>query len=228
MTVPDFSVVIPVLNEVEMVGSCLEAVRGAGTVPIEIIVVDGGSSDGTAERAAAEAAVLRCERGRARQLNAGARAARGETLLFLHADTLLPPGAFAAIAGALRDPRVVGGAFALDFRERFRGARLLAFGANLRARLFRLPLGDQALFVRREAFEALGGFPDLPLLEDAEFVRRLRGRGRVRLLRERVRTSARRWRRGGALVTLRNWTLLALHAAGVSPATLKQWYPDTR
>lgn len=225
---PAGTVVIPVLDDRDHLRACLAALAAAGGPELEVVVVDGGSVDGSAEDLPPDVRVLRAERGRARQMNAGAAGARGEWILFLHADTRLPAGAAAAVARTLADPDIVGGAFSVDFLESFRGRRLLAFGANLRARLLGLPLGDQGLFVRRAAFEALGGFPDLPLMEDVALVRALRRRGRLRLLELRVRTSARRWQREGPWRTLRNWALLALFHAGVSPWRLKQWYSDLR
>ncbi|MCA9773642.1 MAG: TIGR04283 family arsenosugar biosynthesis glycosyltransferase [Myxococcales bacterium] len=225
---PIGSIVIPVYNDREQLAACLAALENVPARGVEVLVVDGGSTDGSTAALPSGVRVLHARTGRARQMNHGAAAAAGAWLLFLHADTRLPAQAFEEIRRVLADPRVVGGAFSVDFLESFRGRRLLAFGANLRAWVLRLPLGDQGLFVRREHFDAVGGFPDQPLMEDVEFVRRLRRRGRVRVLRARVRTSARRWLREGPRRTLKNWTLLALYHAGVSPRRLKQWYSDVR
>lgn len=220
MAVALLSVVIPALDEEGRVGDAVRSVRDDA----EVIVVDGGSCDGT--RAAAEtagASVIASARGRGAQLAAGARAARGEWLVFLHADTRLEPG----WAGALRDlpPSVVGGAFrfALDGS---RGAyRWLEAGVALRCRLFRLPYGDQGLFARRSAYDRIGGFRPLPLMEDVDFVRRLGHAGPLAFLRIRAFTSPRRFERRGPLRTsLRNVGLLALYAAGARPDRLARWY----
>jgi rSAM/selenodomain-associated transferase 2 len=215
------SIVIPVLDEAAWLGAALAALPGG--VGVEVVVVDGGSADGTADlarRFAPEAGarglrlvVMEAERGRARQMNAGAARARGEVLLFLHADTLLPPGALPAIAAALARPEVVGGAFRHSFRERGVGLWLVSAASNLRARLWGTLYGDQAIFVRRRAFEALGGFRALPLFEDADLSRRMRRLGRTVLLPLRVRTSARRYLRGGVARTawrMARWKLARL------------------
>lgn len=216
------SVVIPTLDEAEGIA---EAVASARAPDVEVLVVDGGSSDDTLDRAArAGARVLSAARGRARQLEAGARAASGDTLLFLHADTRLPAGYADAVAGALRDPRVVGGAFRLRFDARTRALRWIERGAALRARLLGLPYGDQALFVRRSALEAVGGVPQVPILEDLDLVRALKRRGRLHLLPLDAVTSARRYRAGGP------WRTAARHAAialaglcGVDRARVAAW-----
>lgn len=221
------SIVVPVLNEAATIGATLAPwSRRAG---IELIVADGGSADGTAESAARFARVIQAGRGRARQMNAGAAIATGAALLFLHADTRLPEDAPEAVREALADSAVIGGAFRLSIAPATPALRLVAAGANLRARWLGLPYGDQALFVRRSAFFDLGGFPDVPLLEDLMFVRRLARRGRIRLLPQAVVTSARRWRREGVLtVTLRNQLFVALWACGVRPERLARWYPPIR
>jgi rSAM/selenodomain-associated transferase 2 len=163
--------------------------------------------------------------GRARQMNAGARASRGAQLVFLHADTDLPDGALEAIEAAMADSRVVGGRFDVALDSRRPILRAVAALMNLRSRLSGIATGDQAIFVRRAAFEALGGFPDQPLMEDVEFSRRLRRRGRLACLRLRVTTSARKWQREGALRTvLLMWTLRLLYRLGVSPVRLHRWY----
>ncbi len=189
--------------------------------------MDGGSTDATAAAATRSPRVrlLTSPRGRARQMNAGARAARGDVLLFLHADTLLPDGALAAVDAAVGDPRVVAGRFDVRFDNRRPAFRMIAWFMNQRSRWSGISTGDQAIFVRREAFEALGGYPDMPLMEDVELCRRLKRRGRLAALRLRVTTSARKWEREGAVRTiLLMWTLRLLYVAGVSPARLHRWY----
>lgn len=190
-------------------------------------MVDGGSDDGTARVAARFPPVrlLTGPRGRARQMNAGAREARGDVLLFLHADTRLPDGALAAIPTALDDPRAVGGRFDVQFDSPRPLLRTIACFMNLRSRVSGIATGDQALFVRRSVFEATGGYPDMPLMEDIELCRRLKRRGRLAALRLRVTTSARKWEREGAVRTMAlMWALRFLYMVGVSPARLHRWY----
>jgi len=192
-----------------------------------MVLVDGGSTDATAAIAARSPRVrlLPSPRGRARQMNAGARAARGDVLLFLHADTLLPDGGLAAVEAAIRDPGVAGGRFDVRFDNPRRVFRMIAWFMNLRSRWTGISTGDQAIFVRREVFETLGGYSDMPLMEDVELCRRLKRRGRLAALRQTVTTSARKWEREGAARTiLLMWVLRFLYMAGVSPARLHRWY----
>ena len=193
----------------------------------EVIVVDGGSADATREVAARfpQVALETSPRGRARQMNAGAKQARGDTILFLHADTRLPDGALAAIAAALDDARVVGGRFDVGFDNPRLVFRMIAFFMNVRSRWSGISTGDQALFVRRGVFEAMGGYPDIVLMEDIEFCRRLKRRGTLAALRTRVTTSARKWEREGAFRTMAlMWALRFLYLVGVSPDRLHGWY----
>jgi rSAM/selenodomain-associated transferase 2 len=218
------SVVIPALNEEGSVACSLQSTRGAA----ERIVVDGGSRDRTREIAEAEGAlVIESPPSRGLQLDAGARRASGDWLLFLHADTWLEPGWAAAIRGL--GPRAAGGAFRLAIDAPGRGYRLIEGAVALRCALFRLPYGDQALFVRGSVYERLGGFAPIPLLEDVEFVRRLRREGRLAFQPRRAFTSPRRWERHGLLgATLRNWSVLALYAAGFPPGRLAGLYEGSR
>ena len=220
------SVIVPCLNEGQAIGELVDHVRSLpGPGAVEIIVVDGaGEGDTQAAVSPAKALVLASEPGRARQMNAGAARATGGVLVFLHADTRLPGDAFPALLAAL-DNGAVGGAFDLDIDSSRPVIRLIALVGRWRARLTRVPFGDQAIFVRREAFEALGGFPDVPIMEDLRFMRALKARGRVALLRSRVLTSARRWEAEGPWrCTLRNWRLRLLHALGVPPERLARSY----
>lgn len=220
------SVVIPALNEAanlerllpELARSCPDA---------EVIVVDGGSTDGTADvvRRFPFATLIAADRGRARQMNAGAAQATGEVLLFLHADTGLPPGAPGAVMDAARADGVAGGRFDVRFDNPRRIFRVIATMMNVRSRLSGISTGDQAIFVRRPVFVSMGGYPDIPLMEDVEFSRRLKRQGRLACLRLRVTTSARKWEREGAWRTIiLMWTLRLLYAAGVSPVRLHRWY----
>jgi rSAM/selenodomain-associated transferase 2 len=220
------TIVIPALNEAANLARLLpELARDCPGA--EIIVVDGGSADSTPEVAAGRPGVrlLAGPRGRARQMNAGARAAGGDALLFLHADTRLPGGAAAAIARVLAEPGTVGGRFDVRLDSPRPLLRLVAWLMNARSRLSGICTGDQGIFVRRADFEAVGGYPDIPLMEDIELSRRLKRRGRLGALRLRVTTSARKWEREGPLRTIGlMWALRFLHFCGVSPERLHRWY----
>lgn len=164
-------------------------------------------------------------RGRARQLQRGLEESRGEVVVLLHADTRLPPGWQDAVRRALSDPGVVGGAFALRFDQRSARLRFVELGVRLRNALLRLPYGDQAIFARREALEAVGGIPDVPLMEDLDLVRALARRGRLALLPEPVVTSARRYLEGGVLRTMwRHWRAAAAWSLGVDRERIAAWY----
>ena len=218
------AVVIPTLNECGWLADTLKAIlMVAGGRELEITVVDGGSSDGTTRLAGRHGIrVLRCEPGRARQMNLGARCTQGDPLVFVHADTCLPPQALDIIEECLRDPSVTHGSFPIRLDRPEWCYRLIAAVANLRTRFDRTPYGDQALFVRRAAFEAAGGFPDHPVLEDVALARRLRQTGRyVFLPGPHVSTSARRWSTHGLLkTTLVNWTVRLGYELGVRPERL--------
>lgn len=217
---PSVSVVIPTLDEEQRLPAAIQSVRADA----DVIVVDGGSGDATREVAAREGArVLEAPRGRGRQLDQGARAATGEWLLFLHADTRLETGWAAALAAL--PPEVVGGAFRFAVDSPRPAFRVVETVVRLRLRLFALPYGDQGLFVRREVYARIGGVPHLPLMEDVAFVARMRRAGRLAFPPVRAFTSARRWDRYGIVgTTLRNWSLLALYAAGQSPERLARRY----
>jgi rSAM/selenodomain-associated transferase 2 len=223
------SVIVPTLNEERAIAPTLAAIA-RGAPGAEVIVADGGSADATcAAVLALGARVIEAAGGRARQMNAGARQAGGDVLAFVHADTAVPASFAADIAGALADPAVVGGRFDLALDSTAPAYRLIGALISLRSRISRTATGDQAIFVRRETFERLGGFPDLELCEDLDFARKLKRAGRVACLRSRVTTSARRWQRDGLVRTvLRMWLIRALYFCGVAPAHLKRIYADTR
>jgi len=223
------SVVVPMLNEGSGIGETLETLR-RGALNAEIIVVDGGSIDQSVEvaRKLADRVVV-ASRGRARQMNAGAALGSGDVLTFVHADTRVPSSFEKDILDALEESDVVGGRFDVELDDPSFAYRLIGDSINLRSRITRTGTGDQAIFVRRSVFEALGGFPDIDLCEDLDFSRRLKRAGRVACLRSRVTTSARRWRRDGlARTVVRMWTIRALYLLGVHPSRLRQIYADTR
>lgn len=214
-----------------IIAGCLEHVadllRCDG--PGELIVADGGSTDGTAEIASRYAPVLTAPRGRAHGLNAGAARASGDVLMFLHADTRVPERALSAVRTALTDERVVGGRFRLSFDRRTPLLRLTQAWINFRDGLLGGFTGDQAVFVRRTVFQGMGGYACLPLMEDLDFARRLGRTGWVVRLPQAAVTSARRWQRSGAFRTnLRMIALRWMYYVGVPPATLAPHYPDAR
>ena len=220
------AIVIPALNEAANLSRLLPDLA-RGCPGADIVVVDGGSGDDTAAVVARLPGpwLLESARGRAVQMNHGAREAGGDTLLFLHADTRLPDGAARAIEQALAEPGVVGGRFDVRFDNERPLFRVIAWFMNTRSRASGICTGDQAIFVRRADFEAVGGYPEIPLMEDIELSRRLKRRGRVRALRLRVTTSARKWEREGPLRTVGlMWALRFLHFCGVAPARLHRWY----
>jgi len=217
------SVVIPTLNEAATIEATILATRSIGDC--QIVVVDGGSQDGTRERAQLAEIVLSAEPGRARQQNSGAKTSCGEILLFLHADCRLGPESFDDIREALQDERVVGGCFQQRIDSNRRIYRWIEWGNGLRVRLFKMAYGDQAIFVRKKVFERLGGFPDVEFMEDVLFMKKLRREGRFVLIPNRLLVSARRWERYGIIrQTLRNWILLTLAVCGVSPNRLARFY----
>ena len=220
------SIVIPVLDEANNLERLLPELA-AHCPKAEVVVVDGGSSDETPAVVAAwpHAHYLASERGRARQMNAGARVGQGDVLLFLHADTRLPVGAADAVARALADDAVAGGRFDVGFANPRRAFRIVAAFMNWRSRLTGIATGDQAIFVRRTVFDALGGYADIPLMEDVDFCARLKRRGRIRCLSLRVITSARKWEREGLVRTVvLMWALRLAYFARVDPAQLHRWY----
>jgi len=224
------SIIIPVLNEAKGLPSLLGHLVPLGGRDIEVIVVDGGSEDGSQQAALCAGAQVICgERGRARQMNAGASAAKGDVLLFLHADTLLPRTAWQAIEPAIRlgggtqgcawgrfDVRIAGRPFML---------RMVAILMNWRSRLSGIATGDQAMFMTRRAFESAGGFPDQPLMEDVELSKRLRALSRPICMADRVITSGRRWEEHGVWGTIwLMWRLRWLYWRGVPASELAELY----
>jgi rSAM/selenodomain-associated transferase 2 len=221
---PRISVIIPTLNEAKSIASTLASV--SGTPGVEVIVVDGKSQDGTVEVAkSCGAEVMTTCPGRAGQMNRGAARARGEFLLFLHGDTRLPMGFESHVYHALAEPRTVAGAFDLRIDAEGLGIRFIERVANVRSRRFGLPYGDQGIFLQAGLFRYLGGFPQMPIMEDFEMMRRLRRKGRIAIVPAPAVTSARRWRGIGLWrATAINYGIPIAYYLGVSPERLARWY----
>jgi rSAM/selenodomain-associated transferase 2 len=215
------SIVIPALNEAQGIAATLEALAPLRARGHEVILVDGGSDDATLEIAAGLAdRALAAPRGRARQMNAGARVARGQALVFLHADTRLPADADREIVAALE--RHYWGRFDVVIEGHHALLRVIAWAMNARSRLTGIATGDQAIFVRRDAFE---GFPEIALMEDVAFSQAMKRRGRPACLRSRVRTSGRRWEARGVVRTMvLMWRLRLMYFLGASPERLARRY----
>ena len=220
------SIVLPVLNEAQQLPEALECLRPARERGAEVIIVDGGSDDGTLATAArAGVRLVSSPKGRARQMNTGARIAGGDVFLFLHVDTVLPERADVLIEVAICDHRHVWGRFDVDIRGRPWMLKVIAVLMNWRSRITGIATGDQAIFVARSAFESIGGFPDQPLMEDIELCKRLRTLSRPACLRARVVTSGRRWESRGVWRTIvLMWRLRWAYWRGVPASTLASLY----
>lgn len=224
MEIQKISIVIPVLNEANAIGDVLAQVGKACAV--EVIVVDGGSHDETVTLAQSMGVKVICATaGRANQMNAGAAVATGEILLFLHADTRLPSEFATLVRQALQDPKTVAGAFELQIDAQMWGLRTIEVMVNLRSRLLSLPYGDQGIFLKSSVFRKIGGFPNLPIMEDFEFMRRLRTLGKVAIVPASVLTSGRRWQKLGVVkTTALNQIAIVAYLLGVSPHRIVRWY----
>ncbi len=222
------SIIIPVLNEAPAINALIGHLRALPSdAKPELIVVDGDREQSTLAAISHSRVVTAVAGpGRAVQMNAGVARATGDVLLFLHADTFLPGNAFELIEAALRDDRIVGGCFALGIRSKRWIFRVTEYYAALRTLVTRVPFGDQAIFIRKNYFEQIGGYREIPIMEDVELLTRIRKQGgHISILPAKVMTSARRWEQEGVLyATLRNWALQLLYVAGVPPARLARWY----
>ena len=225
---PRISVVIPTLNEAANISEAVRRAQNARNV--EVMVVDGGSHDDTTDIAGRLGVlVLVAEASRARQMNVGAMAATGNILLFLHADTLLPDGYDDQVRGALSLPDTAAGAFALGIDSSLPSLRIMEHVANWRSRFLQKPYGDQAIFMAAETFRTIGGYPELPIMEDFELVRRLKKKGRIIVLTSPVTTSARRWLRVGVWKTwFVNQAAIAAYLCGIAPGTIARLYNRER
>ena len=220
------SIVVPVLDEAAVIVDLLERLR-RDFPECEVVVVDGGSRDDTVALARPLASVVNSAPGRGPQLNAGARRTTGDVLWFIHADTRPDPAALAQIRACLRNPRVVGGGLSLRFDRRSPGLNFLVWTSNLRARRLGLIFGDQAMFLRREVFDDLGGFPEIPLMEDLEMSRRVARRGQLCLLPATSVASARRFETHGTwrMIVFMQYLKL-LYLCRVDPERIRRRYVD--
>ncbi len=227
-----FSIIVPVFHEGENICDAIEYLNRLDIdKKSEVIVVDGAQEKDTLGAIDGNHVMkISCERGRAKQMNAGASAARGEVLIFLHADTELPVQALEKIHALMERGGYVGGAFDLGIKSNKFVFRVIEKLASWRSRLNRIPYGDQAIFIRREYFNRIGGYKEIPIMEDAELMRRIKKSGDpIWVFPERVMTSPRRWEKEGVVYcTLRNWTLQVLYFLGVSPDRLAKYYKSDR
>ncbi|MBD2518698.1 TIGR04283 family arsenosugar biosynthesis glycosyltransferase [Nostoc sp. FACHB-973] len=218
------SIIIPAINEA---GNIKEAIATTQiSTNIEVIVVDGGSSDDTAAIAQSLGVkIISSSPGRAVQMNTGAVAASGEILLFLHADTRLPAGFDEMIRTVLQQPSTVAGAFNLRIDASLLSLRWVELGVKWRSHFCQMPYGDQAIFLTKAVFQQIGGFPELPIMEDFELIRRLKAKGRITIISTPVVTSARRWLQKGVFkTTLLNQIVIIAYLLGVSPEQIRHWY----
>jgi rSAM/selenodomain-associated transferase 2 len=216
------SIIIPALNEADYIErALLSVIQQDGE--FEVIVVDGGSADATVDKAKKHARVIHSQRGRAVQMNAGARAASGDVLLFLHADCQLHPEALPTLARMMQNSESPGGTFMLAFDSRKLLLRFIAFFTRFTFRYFHF--GDQGIFVRRAVFDEMGGYREMSIMEDIDFIERLCKRGRLALIKLPTTASPRRFLRNGIIrEQLRNIFLVVLYLLGARPERLKQWY----
>jgi rSAM/selenodomain-associated transferase 2 len=223
-----FSIIIPVLNEQEQINSLLAHLRSQDfKYPYETIIVDGDPQGGTMKAIQDKEVIsIVSEKGRGHQMNVGASLAQGDILIFLHADTRLPPDALKKIAQVLENEKYVGGAFDFGIDSDRLVLKYIAARARFRSRLNRIPYGDQAIFVRRSYFDKIGRFKEIPVMEDIDLMRRIKKRGdKILILHDRVKTSARRWEKEGVFyATLRNQVLVALYYLGISTDKLAKYY----
>lgn len=227
---PCLSVIIPTLNEATTLPTTLQRLRAEadrpGAVPLEVIVADGGSQDDTIAIAQIHGAkVVMAQGGRGQQMNQGAAIATGNILLFLHADTRLPEGFTTLLSATLEPPGVVAAAFDLAIDDVAWGLRWVEWGVRLRSRWAQMPYGDQAIFLKAEVFHSLGGYADLPIMEDFELMGRLRRQGKIAIAPAAVATSGRRWQKLGLWrTTWINQGMVLGFLLGRDPARLAQWY----
>jgi rSAM/selenodomain-associated transferase 2 len=223
-----FSLIIPAFHEGKRINRLIEYLNGLDSdKTVEIIVVDGAPEKDTLKAIHSNNVIkISSDKGRAKQMNAGASMARGEILIFLHADTELPTQALKKISSLIERREYVGGAFDLGIKSDKFILKVIGNLSSLRSRLNSIPFGDQAIFIRREYFKQIGGYKEIPLMEDVELMRRIKKSGnKIWIFYDRVMTSPRRWEKEGVIYcTLRNWTLRTLYLLGVAPHKLASFY----
>ena len=224
MTKYIISIIIPVLNEAAIIPSTLQRLQN--NRDLEIIVVDGGSNDNTVKIVREMGLkIIVVSGGRATQMNAGANIAQGNILLFLHVDTQLPPNFSNLIKQTLKQPQVIAGAFELAIEGKKRSLRWIEVLVKMRSHLLSLPYGDQAIFITKQVFKDVGGFADLPIMEDFELIQRLKRQGKIAIAPAAVITSGRRWQKLGVWkTTLINQLVIAGYYLGIPPAKLSKFY----
>ncbi len=225
---PLISIIIPVLNEAAIINATINYLTDlASGTNVEIVVIDGDPLASTIKHVRNPVVKkVVAPKGRGAQMNAGVRKSRGDILIFLHVDTLLPPMALESVLTVWGQPNYVGGAFDLGIRGNRSYYRLVEQMVYWRSRITNIPYGDQAIFLRRSYFEAIGGYCDIPIMEDVEIMQRVKRRnGKIKIIPLKVLTSARRWEKEGMLFcTLRNWILVVLYHFGVTPNRLARFY----
>jgi rSAM/selenodomain-associated transferase 2 len=226
---PRFSIIIPVLHESEIINTLLEKLKQIATDEIfEIIVVDGSPALDTLQ-VITDKTIIKCpcQQGRGRQMNAGAAHATGDILVFLHADTFLPTNALSVIKETFKNKQLVGGAFTLRIQSHNTLLRLIAVFSTFRSQITRTPYGDQVIFLRKSYFEAIGGYSNIPLMEDVELMSRIKKKkGEIIILPTSVLTSDRRWNQEGLVYTgLRNSLIIFLYGCGIPAEKLAKFYP---
>ena len=223
-----FSIIVPVFHEGERINELIEYLKRLDSERnVEMIIVDGTEEQDTLKAIHSNNVIrISSEKGRAKQMNAGASVAHGEILIFLHADTELPPHALRKIDSFMERKKYVGGAFDLGIKSDKFIFKIIGNLASIRSRLNRIPFGDQSLFIRRDYFNQIRGYKEIPLMEDMELMRRIKRSGdKIRIFYDRVMTSPRRWEKEGVVYcTLRDWILQVLYFLGISPDKLAKFY----
>jgi len=229
MVLPGISIIIPVYNEQAIINRQIKhllTLEYSG--PTEIIIVDGEENNSTLSAIDTRFSVRKIAAGKGRglQMNSGARATKGDILLFVHADTGMPKDSLSLIAAKMKSEEVVAGAFQLGIDSERSGIKLIEKMANIRSRFNRIPYGDQSIFIRRDYFFKIGGFDEIPIMEDVALMRKIKNKhDPITIIPSKTKTSARRWTEEGAFyTTLRNWSLFILYSLGVSPQKLIQFY----
>ncbi len=220
---PTISIIIPAYKEGERLEKLTQKFTGIKGCEIVAAMVEG--DEATIKPGSDEAIIVYAQKGRAKQMNAGAAIASGDILIFLHADTAIAPESLADVRLALSEPCVVGGAYRFKIDASSFAYSLIGFMANLRSRWFKAPYGDQALFIKRDVFQKIGGYKDMPIMEDTRLVADMKREGKIAIIDDYAITSSRKWMQEGAsYTTIRNWLIMLAYKMGAKPETLVKWY----